>query len=242
MKKWIPTVCLLFTATMLTGCIAANSEDPAQAQDAAIETAVSETNPAEAETDTAKNTETETATTDTADETESQAAEETMTFIVDITDNLIAESGKVIGNTTTAENYSGIMEIYLDSPLLEKAQTDIQVGKTYLFSIPPMMTMSLPPQVTALDYTPATEEDIARLEEIRMDVSNFQDCMSAYETMSLEQIIQDANFNYALWTQEEIVQFRELIAEKGYTEDSEIKCYVKVREELNGSVPGDAER
>ena len=30
--------------------------------------------------------------------------------------------------------------------------------------------------------------------------------------------------------------------EKGYTEDSEVKSYVQTREELNGSVPGDAER
>ena len=39
-----------------------------------------------------------------------------------------------------------------------------------------------------------------------------------------------------------IVKFQEFIKEKGYTEDSEVKSYVQTREELNGSVPGDAER
>ncbi len=249
MKKLIPTVFLLLTATMLTGCVAANSGDsaPAPTQDAAIETVAEKTKPADVAATTTEPAEQEPAvdeanTAEGTDEAADQPVEDTMTFIVDITDNLIAESGKVIGNTTTAENYSGIIEIYLDTPLLEKARTDIQAGKTYLFSVTPMMTMSIPPQVTALDYTPATEEDIASLEEIRKNVSNFQDCMTAYETMSLDQMIQDANFNYALWTQEEIVKFQEFIKEKGYTEDSEVKSYVQTREELNGSVPGDAER
>ena len=49
MKKLIPTVFLLLTATMLTGCVAANSGDsaPAPTQDAAIETVAEKTKPAD---------------------------------------------------------------------------------------------------------------------------------------------------------------------------------------------------
>ena len=56
--------------------------------------------------------------------------------------------------------------------------------------------------------------------------------------MSLEEIIGDANFNYALWTQEEITEFIEFIGEKGYTDDSEVKSYVATRENLSGSISG----
>ena len=111
MKKLIPTVFLLLTATMLTGCVAANSGDsaPAPTQDAAIETVAEKTKPADVAATTTEPAEQEPAvdeanTAEGTDEAAGQPVEDTMTFIVDITDNLIAESGKVIGNTTTAEN------------------------------------------------------------------------------------------------------------------------------------------
>ena len=108
MKKLIPTVFLLLTATMLTGCVAANSGDsaPAPTQDAAIETVAEKTKPADVAATTTEPAEQEPAvdeanTAEGTDEAAGQPVEDTMTFIVDITDNLIAESGKVIGNTTT---------------------------------------------------------------------------------------------------------------------------------------------
>lgn len=165
---------------------------------------------------------------------------ENVQFTVDITDNLIAESGMIVGNTSTAENYSGIIEIYLADELIEKAAETIEVGKTYVFTVQPMMTMSIPPQTTAVDFAEASSEEIQKLEEIRGNVSNFKDCMESYQNMSLEEIIGDANFNYALWTQEEIGEYITFIEEKGYTEDSEIKSYVATRENLNGSIPGAA--
>lgn len=235
MKKHVLAATLLLTMTLLTACGAADSATPAPApvQDSA------ETETPQPETETP---ETEAVAEDSTEEAaEETGSTETISFIVDITDNMSAESNTVIGNAAaTAENYAGIMEIHLDDALAEQAKDEIEVGKAYVFTIGPAMTMSIPPQVTALDFAPATEEDLARLEEVRAEVSNFQDCMKSYESMSLEEIVQDANLNYALWTQEEIQEFTEFITQKGYTEDSEIKSYVNLREDLNGSLPGAA--
>ena len=141
-------------------------------------------------------------------------------------------------STSTSDGYSGIIEIYLAEELIEKAAETIEVGKTYIFTVQPMMTMSIPPQTTAVDFVEASQEDIQYLEEIRKTISNFKDCMESYQNMSLEEIIGDANFNYALWTQEEITEFIEFIGEKGYTDDSEVKSYVATRENLSGSISG----
>ncbi len=235
MKKHVLAASMLLTMTLLTACNTADSvtPSPAPVQDGA------ETEMVQPETEAP---ETEAAPEDhTEEETEEMSSAETISFIVDVTDNLITESNTVIGNAAaTAENYIGIMEIHLDDALAERAKNEIETGKTYLFTIGPAMTMSIPPQVTALDFAPATDEDLARLEEVRAELSNFQDCMTSYESMSLEQIIQDANLNYALWTQEEIKEFIEFITQKGYTEDSEVKSYVNLREDLGGSLPGAA--
>lgn len=230
MKKTAILTALLLSA-VLTGCGAADNTNEVPAQ---------ETTAAETETtQKTESTETEEASETTTEETETAQEQEDMTFTVDITDVITTDGYTIIGNTATTENYSGIIEIHLDDTLAEQAQDEIQVGKTYVFTVAPMMTMSIPPQVSAMSFTAATEEDIAALEEARAGISNFKDCMTAYETMSLEEIIQDANFNYALWTQEEITEFETFLTEKGYTEDSEIKSYVKTRENLDGSVPGD---
>lgn len=191
---------------------------------------------------------TEIAEEDNAEETENSVEEngaegvlENVPFTVDVTDNLIRERGLVIGNTATSDNYSGIIEIYLADELLEEAADAIEVGKTYIFTVQPMMTMSIPPQTTAVDFAEASPEEIQTLEEVRGNVSNFKECMESYQNMSLDEIIIDANLNYALWTQEEIGEYMEFIAEKGYSDDSEVKSYVATRENLNGSISGASE-
>lgn len=182
---------------------------------------------------------------DNAEETENSVEEngaegvlENVPFTVDVTDNLIEERGLVIGNTSTPNGYSGIIEIYLADELLEEAADAIEVGKTYVFTVQPMMTMSIPPQTTAVDFTEASPEEIQTLEEVRENVSNFKECMEGYQNMSLDEIVIDANFNYALWTQEEIGEYIKFIEEKGYSDDSEVKSYVATRENLNGSISG----
>ena len=229
MKKTAILTALLLLSAVFTGCGAtANANEVPEQEPAAAETEATQ----ETESAAAEETEAE------AEETEAAQEAEDMTFTVDITDVITTDGFTVIGNTATAESYSGIIELHLDDTLAEQAQDEIEVGKTYVFTVSPMMTMSIPPQVSVLSYTAATEEDIAALEEIRAEVSNFKDCMTSYETMSLEEIIQDANFSYATWTQEEITEFEAKQTKKGYTEDSEVKSYVTTRENLAGSVPG----
>ncbi len=229
----LSTLMVLSVSALLTACQTPDSAETA-ADPTAAETA--ESIPAQ---ETAAETESTSA--ETAAEEETIPAVENMSFTVDITDNHAAEMGLVIGNTATKDNYCGMIEIHLDEALAEKAAQEIQIGKTYLFTVQPMMTMSIPPQVAALDFTPADDQEIAKLEEIRKTVSNYTECMETYQDMELEQIIQDANMNYALWTQEEIAEFTEFIAQKGYTDDFKVKSYVKIREELSGSIAGFSE-
>lgn len=235
MKKQILSTLMTLSAAalLLTSCAASDKAE-----------SVPEEIPAETENISAETDKEETETlpeeTSPTEENSSQDTEK-MTFTVDITDNLAADMALVIGNTATEQSYCGIIEIHLDDTLSERAAREIRTGKTYIFTVEPMMTMSIPPQVTATDFTPADEEDINRLEEVRKAVSNYSECMDSYQSMSLEQIIQDANLNYALWTQDEILEFTQFIAEKGYTDDSEIKSYVKIRDELNGSISGFSE-
>lgn len=234
MKMRLFTTMLLISAALCGGCGSTASPDTAPPQDDSASADIQESLPEEEETTPADTAAEET------EGTEENEIAENVQFIVDVTDNLIGENGTIVGNTSSAESYCGIIEIHLDTPLIEKAQTEIQPGHTYVFTVTPMMTMSIPPQVTALEYMEASESDIAALEEIRMQTSNFEECMAAYETMSLEDIIQDGNFNYALWTQEQIQQYNEFLTQKGYTEDSSPKSYAKLRNELNGSVPAAA--
>lgn len=158
-------------------------------------------------------------------------------FTVDITDNLSDTENIIIGNTASPDAYCGMIEIHLEETLLERAK-EIKVGSTYVFTVKPMMTMSIPPQVVAVDFAPAGEADLEALEAARREVSNFNECMENYQEMSLEDIIADANFNYPIWTQEEIAEYNRFITEKGYTEGSSPVSYVKLRAELNGSMFG----
>lgn len=161
---------------------------------------------------------------------------ENLEFIVDITDNMALDNNKIIGNTSTLMSYSGIIEIMIPDQLKEKVSKEINVGSTYIIETEPMLTMSLPPQTTMVKFIKADDNKIAELENIRNNISNYKECREQYEKMDLADIISDANLNYALWTQEEIVDFLDYIKSKGYTEDNENKLYVNIREHLNGSI------
>ncbi len=229
MKLRLLTTMILMTVSLCTGCRTADSQNEVPAPE--TET-TDETGQAAEETPVEE--------VPAPEEAPPADVKETQQFVVDVTDNLIAQNNIIIGNAAAVHGYCGIMEFHLDDALAKTALEEIKVGHTYLFTIPPMMTMSLPPQVTLLEYEEASERDIQAAEEIRAQVSGFKDAMIAYESMSLEQIIDDANFSYALWTQEEIREYQKFLAEKGYTEGSTPISYVKVREELSGSVPGGA--
>ena len=159
--------------------------------------------------------------------------EETMKFIVDITDNFVDEDKLLVGNTSTETSYSGVIMIHI-SDNLDIHKQDIQVGRTYIVETEPMMTMSIPPHVTAICISEASDADILELEQIRASVSNFAECMLSYTDMELENIVADANMNYATWTQDEILKYLDYIDSKGYTQDMVTKSYVNTRENING--------
>lgn len=257
LKKLTLFLCLtLLSASLLTGCGAAR-EEPETASDIAAdaETENSDQTASEAETnETLSETETELSETSTEAETEetenaeaTQEGSETaenIRFTVDVTDNLTGTENLIIGNTAGPDVYSGAIEIHLHDSLLARAD-EIKPGNTYVFTVGPMMTMSIPPQVSATDFVPASEADIEALEDARRKISNFKECMEQYWSMSedpnfLENVIADANFNYPVWTQEEIAEYNAFLIENGYTGDSGIISYVKLRDELNGSIFGDS--
>lgn len=244
-KKWNLLICLtLLAASLLTACGA--EKEPQSASDATAGTEAPKTEHNQAGAPAAETNEAstpdETSSSETSALTDTQdgsANAENIRFTVDITDNLIQTENLIIGNTANTDSYSGGIAIRLHASLLDKAD-EIKVGSTYVFTVEPMMTMSIPPQVSAIDFTPAGEEDIEALENARREVSNFKECIAQYPSMSLKDIIADANFNYPIWTQDEIAEYNAFLTEKGYTEDGDLISYVKPRAELNGSIFGDS--
>lgn len=253
LKKLTLFLCLtLLSASLLTACGAAQKESKT-ASDAAADAETLDTEDSRAETNETPTETAETELNETPAETEesentegTQGSEtvENIRVIVDVTDNLTGTENLIIGNTAGPDIYSGAIEIHLHDSLLARAD-EIKPGNTYVFTVGPMMTMSIPPQVSAIDFVPASEADIEVLEDARRKISNFKECMEQYRSMSeepnfLENVIADANFNYPVWTQEEIAEYNAFLIEKGYTEDSGIISYVKLRDELNGSIFGDS--
>jgi hypothetical protein len=158
-----------------------------------------------------------------------------MEYIVDISDNYLDEEGVLVGNTSTLNGYSGVIIINVNDDLKDELD-DIEIGKSYKVETTPMITMSLPPQVVAVHVTEATEDEMEELEKTREVISNYEECMSKYKDMSLSDIINNANMNYATWTQEQIEEFISYINKKGYSEDYEVHSYVALKADLNGSV------
>lgn len=166
-----------------------------------------------------------------ADESKNECGTlDNMEYIVDITEiveNTDENTLELMGNTSTEKGYSGIIQIKeKESGLF----SNITVGNTYVITTTPMITMSIPPQVTAIEVKEALESDIETLENIRKEVSNYAECMLDYEEMTLEEIINNANINYATWTQEEIKEYIDFIKKKGYNEEYTVKSVVHNRD------------
>lgn len=162
---------------------------------------------------------------------------ENIEYTVDLTDIYPYDENVLVGNTSTLQGYSGVIIINITDHLsYELESLELEKGKTYIVTASPMITMSLPPQVSAIDIREATESEIEILEKTREIVSNYDECMERYESLDLDQIISDSNSNYATWTQEQIAEFKEYLVEKGYTDDYEVHSYVELRPDLNGSI------
>lgn len=172
--------------------------------------------------------------------TTSEVEEETfgtldkLTFIIDVT--LVDNSNNTFkGNTSTDNGYSGIIEFKLSDNALENICIEIEQGNTYVVEASPMIETGTDdlPLITVTNLSLATEDDINKLEEIRGTVSTFKRKLIEYNSMSLEEIINDANTSYATWTQDEIKEYIKLIEDKGYTDKTKEKSYVCLRESIS---------
>ena len=172
--------------------------------------------------------------------TTSEVEEETfgtldkLTFIIDVT--LVDNSNNTFkGNTSTDNGYSGIIEFKLSDNALENICIEIEQGNTYVVEASPMIETGTDdlPLITVTSLSLATEDDINKLEEIRGTVSTFKRKLIEYNSMSLEEIINDANTSYATWTQDEIKEYIKLIEDKGYTDKTKEKSYVCLRESIS---------
>lgn len=157
-----------------------------------------------------------------------------LTFIIDVT--LVDNSNNTFkGNTSTDNGYSGIIEFKLSDNALENICIEIEQGNTYVVEASPMIETGTDdlPLITVTNLSLATEDDINKLEEIRGTVSTFKRKLIEYNSMSLEEIINDANTSYATWTQDEIKEYIKLIEDKGYTDKTKDKSYVCLRESIS---------
>lgn len=157
-----------------------------------------------------------------------------MFYTIDITYANI-EDNSYIGNTATEKDYSGIIRFSLSDLANENIEEKPVVGNTYIVEASPMIDITNGndyPSLTVVGFIEASEDDIQELENIKSTVSNYQRKLIDYNTLSLDDIITDANESYATWTQVEIVKYIELISNMGYTEDSNIRSLVSLREDI----------
>lgn len=161
---------------------------------------------------------------------------EKLQFTVDIVSYNV-DNNSYLGNTATEKGYSGILEIKFSESLNNTDYIKIEIGNTYIIEASPMMETNKQgfPLVTATNIDLATEYDISKLEEIKQLVSTFKRKSIEYRSMKLDDIINDANISYATWTQDEIMEYIELIKEKGYTDTSDVKSYVCLREDIKST-------
>lgn len=164
-------------------------------------------------------------------ESESFGTLDNLEFIIDVT-SIDVYNNTYCGNTATKGGYSGIIRFKFSETMLDKLNISVYKGGTYIINTSPMMEVDSCglPLVTATDIRLATEADIINLECIKSEVSTFKRKAIEYSSMSLEDIIEDANSSYATWTQDEIKEYLKLLEEKGYTNDMEYKSSVYLRD------------
>ena len=154
-------------------------------------------------------------------------------FTIDVTLADIANN-KFKGNTATDDGYSGIIEFKLSDSIENYGNTNIEIGNTYSVEAMPVIEVSESglPLITVINFNIATVSDIENLEEIKKEISTFKRKIIEYESLSLEEIVNDANNSYSTWTQEEVAEYIKFIEEKGYTDKKDFKSYVCLRESI----------
>lgn len=158
---------------------------------------------------------------------------EKLHYIIDIT-YVNSDDNTYRGNTSTDNGYSGIIEFKLSETALNKTNMSIELGNTYNVDASPMIETNTDglPLITVTNIEMASNDDIDSLEDIRKAISSYTRKRIEYNSMSLDNIIIDANSSYATWTQDEIKDYIDFINSKGYTASNDIKSLVCLREDI----------
>lgn len=237
--KRISQVLTLLISFILIVFIAENS-----VKSSVVETNIE--NSTETEEEDARINEYELTTEEIEDDTEEETfgTLDTLKFTVDVTDTK-AEANVYVGNTSTNSSYSGTVKFKFSDRALKALTINITKGNTYVLTTSPMIeteTININnktieyPVLTVVNYRKANKKDINKLEKIRNKVSNYARCSLDFDSLSLDDLIELGNKNYATWTQKEIKRFKRILKNRGYTEhNSDKKSYVKLRRDLDGS-------
>ena len=155
-------------------------------------------------------------------------------YIIDVT-YVNSDDNTYKGNTSTRDGYSGIIEFRLSDTALDKISIDIEIGNTYTVDASPMIETSTDnlPYITVTNIEVASSDDIDNLEDIRKEVSTYTRKRIEYNSMTLNEIVIDANSSYATWTQDEIKDYISFIDSKGYTDSNDEKSLVCLRDDIS---------
>lgn len=150
----------------------------------------------------------------------------------------------VIGNTARKDGYCGEIHIHLKNDFGttdEEVLKNVKAGNTYVISTVPLMTMSLPPQTTAVEIKEATQENIDNLWSLREEISNYEEFMLNYKDSNLVDVIVNGNMAYSTWTNEQILEYQEFIKSKGYSDDMvlDIESNVLTQEQRKDKIEED---
>lgn len=122
-------------------------------------------------------------------------------------------NGIVYGDAITKDNFYG--------PITVKRLDDssFESNKLYVITTEPLIRESGDYNVVEVTHRNADENDLSLVESIKENRTNYYECVNNYKYMEVEDIVQDANKNYILWTDKNIDEFTKLIKKMKLTEE-----------------------
>lgn len=135
-------------------------------------------------------------------------------------------NGIVYGDALTKDNFYGPITVKkLDDSSFEN-------NKLYVITTEPLIRESGDYNVVEVTHRNADENDLSLVESIKENRTNYYECVNNYKYMEVEDIIQDANKNYILWTDKNIDEFTKLIKKMKLTEEQINKLdFIKLDQE-----------
>lgn len=146
--------------------------------------------------------------------------------VIDIEKDKEEDLTVIKGKTVMPDLYMGVLFLEI------RGYNKISKYETHVFNAEPLMTMSKPTTVKVISYKKASENDKQTLQNNKQEYSNYNECMVDYKNMTLDKQIENANFNYGRWTDEQIVKYQENLTERGYNESTNIQSEVYTIDQL----------